>query len=189
MAKAIHEIRQSCEDDRPDLARKRVQGLDKSSRVNYDIIRGKVHDVELWSPWELFCAEPGKTPLNEWDYFAFTSTSGILSRRAVDELDGYLRHCFVPLPSTLDGKPFYFLHCHSPIDCLDIDASEAIYFPPPDDADVMQINKYAFKKDLLLDPLIFTTPQEPWVLFATESIPEIVKKAGLKGFAFRELDT
>lgn len=47
----------------------------------------------------------------------------------------------------------------------------------------MEIKEYAFHWDKLHDPLIFHTPEDGSIL-CTQSIPRIVKEAGLKGFHF-----
>jgi len=153
-------------------------------QANTDLIAGDRHDVAAWQPYELYCSEPGSTPATAWDYYAFQQSSGLFSKRAIDVLGSALSRCFTLLPSTLEGEPYYFLHCRAPIDCLVRDASKINFFPEPDDDKVLDIEAYVFDVDQVEDPLIFALPEQPFHLFATESIPKIVRKAKLKGFRF-----
>lgn len=92
------------------------------------------------------------------------------------------------MPSIFEGEPYYFLHCRNPIDCLDLAASQIVYFRPEEKAQIMDVEKYVFNKAVLCDPKIFTVPQLPLSIFTTESIPKIVEAAGLKGIRFLKLD-
>jgi len=187
MVSTVFEIRQSGEEGRPYGIPQRKSG-NADFWKNLDIIRGDCHDLSEWQPMDLFCGEPGLTPVTEWDYFGKTGTSGLFSQRAVDALQKLWIRCFDAMPSLLEGRPYYFLHCRETIDCLNVQESQIVYFDPPDDHNIMRIERYAFHKSMLTDPLIFTIPQEPYFLFATDSVPRISEAAGLKGLEFRKLD-
>jgi hypothetical protein len=126
----------------------------------------------------------GGKPLREWDYFYFPSTSGLFSQHAIDVLMPFLDHCFVPLPSVLEGERYYYLHTKRTIDALNIDQSDVLH----SDSSIVLIKRYTFYRDRLADPVIFSLPQFRPFLFSTESIPGIVEKAGLRGFNFRFVD-
>ena len=51
----------------------------------------------------------------------------------------------------------------------------------------MQIKKYGFREEVLVDPLIFFIPSFPELL-GTRSIPQIVRDAGLRGFRFENVE-
>lgn len=187
MVSTVFAILQSCEEGRPDGIPQR-SSCNADFWKNFDIIRGNSHDLSEWEPMDLVCGDPGLTPVAEWDYFSTTGTSGLFSQRAVDALQKLWIGYFDAMPSLLEGQPYYFLHCRETIDCLNLYESEIIYFDPPDDHDIMRIRQYAFHKSMLTDPLIFTIPQEPYFLFATDSVPRISEAAGLKGLEFRKLD-
>lgn len=188
MQDSIFEIWPSSEEDRPGLVANRNSDFDEASRVNRDLIRNKRHDVESWTPWQLYCQKSATTSVSDWDYYSFGSTSGLFSPRAIKVFGKYLAHCFDPLPANLEGSTYYFLHCRAPIDCLDIDACEISYFSPPNDRDIMSIDRYVFKKNCVKEELIFTIPEQPWNLFATSGIPKIAKQAKVKGLEFRVVD-
>lgn len=188
MTTKVFRLGTSTEEDRPDSVTNKTSGLDEASKINRGLIRNRRHDVASWTPWQLYCHKRGTTPVSDWDYYAVGSTSGCFSRRAIEALGTYLSHCFDLLPAHLEGESYYFLHCRAPIDCLDIAASEVHYFPAPYDRDIMHINRYVFRKDILNDESIFTIPEQPWCLFTTTGIPSIASQAGLTGMAFDLLD-
>jgi hypothetical protein len=87
--------------------------------------------------------------------------------------------------ANLDGAPYVFLHCRQRTDCLDLAKSKIIV---DEEGDVHEVRRYVFDKDRLSDPSFFVIPQQPYCLFCTESILEIVAGAGLKGFDFSLAD-
>ena len=193
MALSVFEIGQLVEENRPMILGKKLSNLDEQSLMNYGIIRGEPGcPIEAWTQWDdIFIAEwpardflrprVGGIPVREWDYFQFPSTSGLLSQRAIDVLMPHLDYCFVPLPSSLEGERYYFLHTKKTIDALNVEESDIVY----SDTTIIWIKRYEFYMDRLSDPVIFSIPQFRPFLFATESIPEIVENAGLNGFEFR----
>lgn len=188
MTARVFQLWSSVEEDRPDLVTNKSSDFDEASKINRGLIRNKRHDVDSWTPWQLYCSKRGTTPVSDWDYYDVGSTSGCFSRRAIETLGNNLSRCFDLLPANLEGETFYFLHCRAPIDCLDISASEVVYFPAPYDNDIMHIRRYVFKKDIINEEVIFTIPEQPWCLFTTAGIPSIASQAGLTGIDFRLLD-
>ena len=165
------------------MAGKRVQVLDQPSLFNYGIIRGKPdRPISGWTPFDLVCRRRGKSPAKQWDYFDFPSTPGCISSRALKVLSPFLGGRLVPLPSKLERQDYYFLVAKECIDCLNVAECD-----PPYPGEVDHVAKYRFFLDRIPDPLIFTIPERPYYLFATESIPGIIEKAGLRGFELRSL--
>lgn len=186
MAMSIFELRTSVEEDRPFHLRIVSPPYEaEEQRIDFAIMRGKEgYDPADWTPPELVCVEPGAT---EWDYFGTALDAGVFSQRAIDVLKPHLERCFLPLPCTLEGERYYSLHIKERLDCLDIKHSNIVYWDDlydDESHDIMDIKRYTFYKDRIADPLIFAIPEDPVGVFTTESIPEIVERAGLKGFRF-----
>jgi hypothetical protein len=193
MATRVFELRQFVDDNRPMLVSKWNPALDKASLMNYGIVRGDPGcTISDWTPWDdIYLVPPEKLggaasgiSIKDQDYFDFPSTSGLFSKRAVDALGPYLEHCFIPLPSTVEWVPFFFLHTKRTIDALNIAESDIAYVGTK----VIAVDRYRFYKKRLNDPLIFSAPQIVPCVFVTDSIPEIVEKAGLTGFVFPCVD-
>lgn len=187
MARTVFRLWQSVEEDRPDGYTQR-DSCSADYWANHEIIRGRSHDLSAWEPMDLYCYDPRGARATDWDYFGHSGSSGLFSQRAVDALAKYWAPCFDAMPSIFEDHPYYLLHCRNSIDCLDLSASNIKYLPPPDENDIHEIKQFVFHKAVLHDPLIFTVPQQPLSLFATESIPAIVETANLKGIEFCKLD-
>ena len=110
---------------------------------------------------------------------------GIFSSRAIEVLRPYLKTFFVLLDCAVNGEPHYFLCARKRRSCLDIGNSE---IERHDDGDIMRIKRYRFHAELVPDPLIFATPESRRDVFATVSIPGIIKEAGLSGIALYPVD-
>lgn len=81
---------------------------------------------------------------------------------------------------------FCCLHCRYQIDCLDTEASEIRYFPGG--TEVLRIREFQFHKETIPELAIFSIPEVPAHLYASDGVPEIVADAGLRGFDFELVD-
>jgi hypothetical protein len=178
------------DDVRPWLVSERVALPRETHLRNYHILEARPgFEINSWVPYDFFCRERGSTPVNEWDYFACgTTPPGLFSRRALDVLRDLLKD-FTPLPVSLEGFEYYCLRPEKTIDCLDIRKSIIVYYSTPPEDGPMEILRHKFRQRLLKRSSIFAIPQQrPLKLFATELVPEIVARSGLKGFAFPLLE-
>jgi hypothetical protein len=196
MTNQVYMIKQSYDEDgeRPD----RVTYCDPNGeflthsgyarfQCNCLVSAGKAgHSIEQWFMPELYASEPGRTKIDEWDFYN-CSTFGAFSPRAMEVLKPFFGERFIQLPARLEGLFYFCLRCESRINCLDKEASEIIYYEI-DPTEVMLITKYVFHRELLTDPSIFAIPESLFSLYCTDAIPEIVRNAGLKGFEFQPLD-
>lgn len=112
-------------------------------------------------------------------------TSGIFSERAADLLWPFMGKFFRRLPCTVDRKPHYMFAPRVKTSVLDYKKSEIARF---DDGRIHMIDRIVFLEKTLKDPLIFCIPEEPDYLFCTASIPELIKKAKLKGIECLPMD-
>ena len=186
MVTSVYEIHQLVDDDRPVIALKRKNDLDQASLTNYGIIRGNPgFQIEAWTPWDdFYCEALADGVVSEWDYFQWPCTSGLFSKRALSVLMAYIEHCFVPVPAMMEGRPYYFLHTQRTIDALNVEVSDITFF----ETTFIRIKRHKFHMDRLIDPSIFSIPQFRPIIFATDSIPEIIENAGLVGFDLRLVD-
>ncbi|PQO42927.1 imm11 family protein [Blastopirellula marina] len=194
MTQKVFWIRESLEDDRPSGVTyhdpngefKSTEGF-KRFQANSQVSAGTVgFPKDRWFSPVLSVSEPGTSPIGEWDYFMCSGTFGAFSERAVQVLMPFWKKSFELLPATLEGLAYSCLRCSERTDCLDETQSEITYFDGT--TDVMEINSYVFKKELLANPMIFSIPQLTFELFATESIPRLAFEAGLRGFDFEQVD-
>lgn len=196
MTKRVYSIRQSVDDEgqRPDLVTyydpkgefKTKKGF-KRFQENCSVSAGKVgFSPERWFVPDLFASKPGKTQINEWDYYT-CATFGAFSQRAISVLMPYFGDRFIPLPASLEGQSYYCLHCRSRIDCLDKASSEITYYDEYPE-EVMVIERHAFRKTMLADSIIFAIPEAVFHLYCTDTIPDIVTNSGLRGFSFQLVD-
>jgi hypothetical protein len=196
MSSRIYWVRQSIDDDggRPDVVTyydpegkfKTEEGF-KAFATNCRVSAGYPgHPPQSWFVPDLYASRKGATPIESWDYY-MCATFGAFSKRAIDVLALYFGDRFVPLPANLENHSYYCLHCRSRIDCLDCVASKIEYFDH-DPRQVMTISKHVFRKEMLVDPMIFAIPEAMFHLYCTDSIPEITANASLRGFEFQLVD-
>lgn len=197
MTKKIYLLRQTFDDEdiRPDLVTyydpdgkfSTEEGF-KSYQANRCVEAGDAgYPVESWFVPELYAPQPGTTAIEDWDYYMTAFGFGVFSGRAIDVLTPFFGERFLPLPALLEGRSYFCLHCRSRIDCINKSASEIEYYDF-DPQMVMKITKWVFHKQSLVDPMIFGTPELAFDLYCTDSIPNIVDKAGLRGFEFKLID-
>ena len=196
MAQRIYSIRQTVDDDneRPDIVTyydprgkfKTPEGF-KRFQANCCVCAGKSgYSPDQWFVPDLYASKPGKTLIEEWDYY-MCATFGAFSQRAITALTPYFGDRFSVLPARLENHSYFCLHCRSRIDCLDKTSSEIVYYDESRE-EVMTIERYVFHKQSLMDPTVFAIPEAVFDLFCTETTPEIVSKAGLTGFRFDLVD-
>ena len=112
-------------------------------------------------------------------------TSGIFTERAAELLWPFMEQYFVRLPCTVDRKPHFMFAPRVKTSVLDYKKSEIERF---DDGRIMCIERVVFLEKSLKDPLVFCIPEEPDHLYCTASIPDLIKKAKLKGLDIFPLD-
>ena len=195
MTKKVYWIQQSVDDEgeRPDVVTygdakyKTGEGYNAFVK-NCRVAAGDAgFPPEKWFIPELRATQPGKTPIEAWDYYA-CATFGVFSPKALQVLTPYVGDRFQPLEARLEGHLYYCLHCRSRTDCLDAGASQIDYLAGDQDK-IMWIDRHVFNKDVLTDPMIFAIPKAPFRLYCTDSLPEICKKVGLRGFDFELVDS
>jgi hypothetical protein len=52
----------------------------------------------------------------------------------------------------------------------------------------MQVTQYSFQKRIILDPSLFRIPESLIRVFVTDAVEEAIRKSGLIGFQFIDLE-
>lgn len=186
MRARVFTILQSCHSERPkDVYRdpndSRFSGPDEfrvAGRNEYVSTGERRYPAARWMVPKLLIGRKGKTPLGEWDYY-MGYTFGLFSPRAIEFLSPYFGNRFDTLPATLEGHAYHCLRCCRRNDCLDEDESSI------ENGKVMSFDVLSFRDNVPDDPAIFAIPEDRTGLYCTQSVPKLVKAAGLRGFRFR----
>jgi hypothetical protein len=187
MSTHVYWLRQSLENKRPAYLTYDRPAEYKKYQANSFACEGRRgYSIKRWIVPDLKASQRGATPINRWDYYTCEGTFGVFSPRAIEVLKPYFGERFQPLAVRVEGHSYFCVCSRSRIDCLNKKLSEIIYFDKS--KDVMEIRKYAFDKEALVDPMIFAIPELRFVLFGTESIPEAIKNARLRGFDCQLVD-
>lgn len=117
---------------------------------------------------------------SDWDYYSVPGTFGLMSSRAVTKLPQESLRMFDVLEASLNDVPFFFLRQREQLDCFDRENAETMSFRA-NPARIKEVRKYAFKKNIPEDPLLFSVPEVP-ELFATDGPAGIVSSSDMKGF-------
>lgn len=184
-----------CVQDRPDdrqlYARPIGDSESPQDKVNKSIVHGVAGaDPAQWTPWEFVVTEWADTdehvPVQDWDgsydFFKYDGTCNIWSVRAIEMLRPCLGDRFLPLPMTINSRPYFMLAPLRKLDVVDAASVEAIKsrvrIPP----------SYSFAKDQIPDLCMFLVPGLGSSLFFTESAIELAKAEGLVGLRFVRVD-
>lgn len=183
MTMAIHQLRPTSEDERPQIDFQRSDTAASDEHVS---------NLETYSPSslpatpvaQLVGTDPSAT---SWDFFAAPGTLGLVSRRAVDALRPHVGGCFGFVPARLDGAPYSFIVRTGTIDALDRERSKLKYFRSSPHR-VLRILEHAFHREALEDVGLFAIPESLMGIFGTEVAVRDLKDAGLRGLRFDLLD-
>lgn len=140
--------------------------------------------VENWTDVELYPSkhrtETGK-PIG--DVYPVTAGTAIINEKTFKVLEPHITDCVQILSATIKSKKVYVLNFTTVIDCLDRDASKVIFFSNSDR--IMEIEEFAFHKELLTNAFAFKIPEEiQSPPFVTEEFKELIEKNNIKGFKF-----
>ena len=160
-------------------------------------IRGRLGDIyrwdaplaSLWSPVVFF--EFNEDPSERGDFPSLHDCPAlpVFSQRAWDVLRRVIDCRWEALPIIHpSGRPFYIIHVMETIDCLDVEHSEGV--KRYDDGDVMDVERYSFRTEMLAGKHIFKLSlQTMGRLLVDDVFREAVERNGLKGLEFRALPT
>jgi hypothetical protein len=112
----------------------------------------------------------------------------VFSVRAKQLLASHLEGLGQWIELVSENDPVYWLfYITNIVDALDVQKSELAYFKSTP-GKVMDIDRYVFKPEAVLDQMLFTLPQRPGSnRCVTDRFVEIVKANGLTGFEFKPL--
>jgi hypothetical protein len=103
----------------------------------------------------------------------------VLKKSAVDALAPVLTRYGQLLP--LKGEAVWLFNVTTVLDALDTEKSSIVYF---DDGNILDIERYLFKKEIIGTAEIFKLPGRASSVYVTDSFVERVLNAGLRGVAF-----
>jgi len=120
-------------------------------------------------------------------FYHVAGTFGVYSKEVIDLIGCYMDQYFDFIDVTVNDLPFYFIRQIGTLDCLDRSQSEWIPFPDDPEA-IMRITTYRFFKDKIDDPIVFTVPDTPTEVFATQTIKDTIEQSGLRGLIFLDAE-
>lgn len=146
------------------------------------IFQGK--PVENWTDIELYPSKHKaeiRKPIG--DVYPVTIGTVVINEKAFRALEPYIRSYVQVLSATIKAQKVYVLNFTTVIDCLDRENSKVIFFSNSNR--IMEIEKFAFFKDLLTDAFAFKIPEEIQSSpFVNEKFKNIVEQNNIKGFKF-----
>jgi Immunity protein family (Imm11) len=134
-----------------------------------------------WSGREKFAFVPRRMP--KGDTPGLSSHIPVFSSKALTILGDFLKASGEVLQISCDAEKYFLFNVTRLVDALDEAKCELQLF---NDGGIMDIVRYSFLKEKLIDVVIFKLPQDPlgWV-YTTDPFVDRVQAAGLKGFKFR----
>lgn len=146
------------------------------------VFQGK--PVDNWEVIELYPSkhksETGK-PIG--DVYHFTPGTAIVNEKTYHILEPFIHNCVQVLPAIVKSQKVYVLNFITVIDCLNRENSQLIFFSNSNR--IMEIEKFAFNKEMLTDAIVFKIPEEiqspPLV---TEEFKILIEQNEIKGFKF-----
>jgi hypothetical protein len=121
-----------------------------------------------------------------WSFYSVPGTLGLMSTKLVEKIGSAAFNLFHLLPAKLNDAEYFFLKPSKTLSCLDLAKSEVVYFRN-NPTRIKAIKRYAFKKQMISDSLLFSIPDIPG-LFATPFIRESVVRSGILGVQFTSLE-
>ena len=106
----------------------------------------------------------------------------VVSRRAADVLADFLIGPYEVLPVKCDFGDYCAINVLKVIDAADTDRSVVRRFKHPPFR-VWEINRYAWRVELLRDAAIFRLPFSQFKTYCTEPVVQRIRDAGLTGFS------
>lgn len=169
---------------RPDVERYRWLTLARESDFN---VLSDLIGTSAGSNWVPLAAEWIEDELNAGkpkSDFPTLGTTPVFSQRAVDALLDLLIESGELLPLRIAGGAHYVYNTTRVLDPLDEERSTLVRFP---DGNVMRIENYEFREELVRPFPVFRIPQSRAKVFVTDLFVERVTSARLTGFDFRPI--
>jgi hypothetical protein len=112
----------------------------------------------------------------------------VVSRRAAEALADVLRSDGEVLPITCSFGDYCAINVLKVIDAVDVDRSVVRRFKYPPYR-VWEINRYAWRQEMLANAVIFRLPLSQYKIYCTEPVVQRIRDAGLTGFRDAPLPT
>jgi hypothetical protein len=169
-------LRPSRQEGRPLIDFTRPENVKNDWLLAGQVLRGEAAE-DAYPPLLVLVNHP---EAEAYDYYPMPGTSDLMSERAVNVLEPYGLPCFKFFQVWLNGASFFLLKRRKRLDVLDRDHSVLVPFPS-DPRNIMEVVTFRFRKNDIVDPLLFSIPETSH-LFATQTVARAVEKAGLRGF-------
>lgn len=140
-----------------------------------------------WTPIHMFLLKEERGQHFHYSDFPwFAGHAPVLRRRAVDALGAALAKYGELLPLVCDEAELQVLNVCTVIDALDVNASDIVRGPTPDD--IIEVRSHVFKIEVIDGVQVFKVPElARRTLFVTQDVVDLVHRAGLERVGFRLL--
>ncbi len=118
-----------------------------------------------------------------YDYYHFSNSMGLLSKKAIDVLGEDMLANYETLPVILNGAPYFAITLKTETDCLDVENSVYVKVNETE-TDFLSIAHYAFHWDKIELDRWFSVPQFNIYILCTERVAEKIRGTDLMGFEF-----
>ena len=129
-----------------------------------------------WTPVEAYV---GRGKPKHFVYFGSLLTC---NDSAWEVLKEDIREEAEDLPVIVGNETYHVFNVFNCIDCLDEEQSK--FLRSPIDGSVMEVIQPVFRVDLLQEVKMFTVPQQPRIIYATDALKAIVESHNLKDIKF-----
>lgn len=171
----------STEEERPYID---FEMSDERQSLDWSILEDRAPKVD--NPTEMLRLYQPESDL--WDFY-LAAPYGMVSERARKVLEPFATGHFEFVEGRLCDTPYYFLLRTTPLNCFDRANAKVVPFASdPSGIRIMKVNRFAFFKERIQDPLLFWTEETGAQLLATQSIKTLVETTGLRGFRFLDTD-
>jgi hypothetical protein len=156
---------------------------DKNFETFFAMDGGVIQDWEA-PVMRMVEAEEGADEPTYSDFPWLGEHAPILKKPAVEALAPVLNKYGQLLP--LKGEDAWLFNVTNVLDALDKEKSGIVYF---DDGDILDIERYVFKNEIIGMAEIFKLPKRASSVYVTDSFVGKVRDAGLRGVSFAPLWT
>ncbi len=176
MNHAVYRIKWSIEDGRPQINFDSPKNQGASWTIAGDIVRDE-RNIDEYTE-----IEATVSAANASNYHCYLDGigPGFYSDEVVSILRPHGKNAIRFLPVSLNGARYWLPKFTNRVNAFDRDKSKFTCYRH-DPERVMLIDAFAFKSDLITDPLVFGVPEEPFFLLITQSIYEQVLAKQFRG--------
>jgi hypothetical protein len=147
---------------------------------NWKQIEAALRDKNYTNTWEPIEAKVAKGKAKDFVYMGGPLIASDSAWRAIEE---QVQNDVQNLPLGVGDTFFHILNVIRVVDCLDVERSK--FFRTPYDKGLGEILHYEFQEEKIGTAFLFTIPQKPADIYATDAFKELVEGLSLQDIDFQ----